>query len=391
MKARCDNLGPSTVSAPPVDDRYVSRGRGRRVALALAVLAALGGCAAERPAAPETVATAAPAGPVAPAALQARLDALAAGFDGRVGLAVRDVRAGWTAAVDGGGAFPQQSVSKLWVAVAALDAVDRGALRMDDPVVVTPADLSVFHQPIRAELRNGRHDTTVEALLTAAMVQSDNAANDILIRRLGGAPAVQQTLQRKGLNDLRLGAEERHLQARIAGLEWRPEYSFGRTFWTARDALPPQTRTAAMESYLRAPPDAATPVATVTALARLQRGELLSPASTEWLLSTLETVETGPNRLKAGLPPGWRLAHKTGTGQVLGELQTGFNDVGLITAPDGRTYAVAVFIAFTRRPLPERQALMAEVSRAVATHHAGTYDPTGITSPATPGRTQTAR
>ena len=88
------------------------------------------------------------------------------------------------------------------------------------------------------------------------------------------------------------------------------------------------------------------------ALARLKRGALLSPASTARLLDILALTDTGPLRLKAGLALRWSIAHKTGTGQDLADRSTGYNDVGLITAPDGRTYAVAVMIASTRQPDP---------------------------------------
>ena len=65
------------------------------------------------------------------------------------------------------------------------------------------------------------------------------------------------------------------------------------------------------------------------------------------------------------------IAHKTGTGQDLEGLSTGYNDVGLITAPDGRAYAVAAMMAATARPIPERMLAMQEVSRAVADVHDG--------------------
>jgi beta-lactamase class A len=117
------------------------------------------------------------------------------------------------------------------------------------------------------------------------------------------------------------------------------------------------------------PDDGASPRAIVGGLARLQRGELLTPASTERFLQIMASTDTGPMRLKAGLPAGWSIAHKTGTGQDLNDESTGYNDVGLLTAPDGRAYAVAVMIASTKRPIPERQALMADVARAVAAEH----------------------
>ena len=128
-------------------------------------------------------------------------------------------------------------------------------------------------------------------------------------------------------------------------------------------------RQAAFDRYVADPIDGATPVGIVDALARLRRGELLSAASTERLLSIMSRTRTGPQRLTGGLAPGWRIAHKTGTGQVLGSVQTGYNDIGLITSPDGRHYAVAVMIRRTAAPLGERMALMQNTVRAVIDYH----------------------
>ena len=80
-------------------------------------------------------------------------------------------------------------------------------------------------------------------------------------------------------------------------------------------------------------------------------------------------THTGPNRLKGGLEPGWTLNHKTGTGQELGAQQAGYNDIGILTAPDGRSYSVAVMIKLTSVPLPVRMTLMNNVVRAVITQH----------------------
>ena len=118
------------------------------------------------------------------------------------------------------------------------------------------------------------------------------------------------------------------------------------------------------------PYDGASANAIVGALARLKRGELLSAASTARLLSMMGNTKTGPNRLKGGLRPGWSLSHKTGTGQVLGSVQAGYNDIGILTAPDGRSYAVAVMIKRTATPLGTRMALMNNVVRAVIDSHA---------------------
>jgi beta-lactamase class A len=75
---------------------------------------------------------------------------------------------------------------------------------------------------------------------------------------------------------------------------------------------------------------------------------------------------TGSSRLRAGLPRGWEIAHKTGTGPDWRGASVGINDVGLVTAPDGHAYAVAVMMRQTRQPVPVRLRLMQAVSRAVA-------------------------
>ncbi len=311
--------------------------------------------------------------PPAPAALSARLHDLASAFPGRVGIAVQDVQAGWIAQDDGERLYPQQSVSKLWVSMAVFAAIDQGRLTLKDPVQVRRQDMSVFNQPIQKKLVDGVYATTIDDLLSFAIAQSDNAANDILVRRVGGSGVVRRWLAAHHVVGVRSGPEERILQSQIAGVRWRPEYSFGQAFWTARDAIDPKVRAARLQAYLANPEDGATPDGVVEGLSRLAQGRLLSPASTQRLLSILQQTATGPARLKAGLGAGWSIAHKTGTGQDLGDLSTGYNDVGLLTAPDGRIYAVAVMIASTRAPIPARQTLMADVARAVVQCHDGLY------------------
>jgi beta-lactamase class A len=331
---------------------------------AVAGLLWLTGCAAFGPAAQVVTADGRPPS-AETAALARRVAVLARGFRGRVGIALGPVDGAWTVSYDGAALFPQQSVSKLCTAVAVLDAVDAGRLGLADPVLVRRADMSVFHQPIQAHLTDAGYATTVGELLAGAIAQSDNAADDILIRRLGGPAAVQAAIDARRLGALRCGPEERVLESKVAGVDWKPQYSFGQAFWTARDAVPTRVRRRLLRAYLADPDDGASPLALVALLRRLKRGELLSAPSTARLLQIMASTTTGPLRLPAGLGPGWSIAHKTGTGQDLADLATGNNDVGLLTAPDGRAYAVAVMIASTRQPVPKRQALMSGVASAL--------------------------
>lgn len=304
----------------------------------------------------------------APTYLANRIDQLGRGFNGRVGIAVKSVDEGWSTGWNENELTPQQSVSKIWVAIAALDAVDRGRLDLDSRVTLTRNDLTLFHQPIRSKILGGGHTTSLDNLLQEALTKSDNTANDRLMRAVGGPDAVRSMLARKRLA-IRFYDGERSLQSKIAGLTWSQNYSIGRAFYEARNALPMSVRRAAFNRYLEDPYDGASAQAIVDALARLKRGELLSPASTARILTIMGNTRTGPNRLKGGTKAGWTLSHKTGTGQVLGGTQAGYNDIGVLTAPDGRSYSVAVMIKRTATPLPTRMKLMQDVVRATITQH----------------------
>lgn len=250
-----------------------------------------------------------------------------------------------------------------------MDAVDKGKLSLDDSVTLRKSDMTVFHQPIAGLIGPNGYTTTIASLLKRAMMQSDNTANDFLMRRVGGPNAIRELIASKRLGAIRFGPGERNFQAATAGLVWKPEYSSAGAFNAARAALSPATRKAAMDKYVSDPMDGATPAAIARSLARLKRGELLSAQSTRYLINLMETSATGRARLKAGVPAGWKLAHKTGTGQDLRSRTAGFNDVGIMVAPDGTSYAVAVLIADTTAPVPARQKLIQQVASVVAANH----------------------
>ncbi|MGJ8536645.1 MAG: serine hydrolase [Parasphingopyxis sp.] len=299
------------------------------------------------------------------------ITALGSAFSGEVGIAVRDVEEGWTVSWNGERFLPQQSVSKTWVAMTVLDQVDRGEMSLDRMVRVRPEDAVVFHQPMLARMGNGGFQASIRELFTQAMTRSDNLANDRLLWLSGGPEAVRAFFARNNLEGLRFGPGERELQSGIAGLTWRQSMARGRQFYSARSALAQSVRQAAMDRYLADPVDGATANGMVEALARLVRGELLSERSTELMISTMRASRTGPQRLRGGVPEasGWQFGHKTGTGQNLNGMVAGYNDVGIVTTPDGRNYAVAVLIGNTRVGIPARQRLMQAVMGQVVSHH----------------------
>ena len=310
----------------------------------------------------------------APASLAQRVDQLGAAFPGRVGISVQSVEQGWRSGWKEGELYPQQSVSKFFVALAAMDAVDRRRLTLEGPVTLSSSDLTLFNQPIAQRIiAGGSYTTTVETLLIEAMTKSDNTANDKLMRVTGGPAVVRRFIADRGLGAIRFYKGERALQSRIAGLTWSQSYSIGDGFYRARDALPLSVRRGLFNRYIDDPYDGASPTAIAGTLARLKRGELLSPASTARLLRIMSDTRTGKNRLRGGIKPGWTLAHKTGTGQILEGVQAGYNDIGVLTAPNGQSYSVVVLIKRTSAPLPVRMTLMNEVVRSVIAAHEASW------------------
>ena len=302
------------------------------------------------------------AGPVQRDRLQAEFERLVRGFDGRVGVCARD--AGGVACVNGGQRFSMQSVVKLVVGLAVMDAVDRRAGRLDDEVTVRRQDLSVFVQPIADRVTAEGFRTTVDDLVRRAIVDSDSAATDVLIARLGGPAAVHAVLTSRGIRGVRVDRDERRLQTEILGLTWRPEYVDAAALDRAVAAVPTDRRDEAWRRYLADPRDTATPEAMVDLLHQLAAGKLLSMSSTARLLAIMKETVTFPDRLKAGLSPGWSLGHKTGTsGSWRGETAA-TNDVGILFAPDGTPVSIAVFVADSKVPSAERNALIASLARA---------------------------
>jgi beta-lactamase class A len=228
----------------------------RRLRLAAVLLAAaqITASASTQPSSSRVVSEpmAAPAH-AAPQYISSRIKELGSGFDGRVGIAVKSIDDGWSVGWKAGELYPQQSVSKLWVSITALDAADKGRVHLDDKVTLTRDDLTVFHQPIAAMILGGGYTTTLDDLMFKAITTSDNTANDKLMRVAGGPAAVRGMIKAKHLGAIRFYNGERALQSKIAGLTWNPAYSIGNAFFEARDALPLAARKAAYDRYANDP------------------------------------------------------------------------------------------------------------------------------------------
>lgn len=304
------------------------------------------------------------------ARLEAAVKPLAEKAAGRLGVGVADLGTGETWFLAKGERFPLQSVFKAPLGVAVLRQVDRGRLALEQPVTVKRSDLAMYWSPLADGFGEAEQKTlTLKELVRLAVSQSDNSAADVLMRLIRGPQTIDAMFTEAGIAGIRVDRMERELQPDVVGA---PAVPVGETIdrkgWkTVVAAVPADVKKAAFAAYLTEDPrDTSTPEAAVAFLTALDRGELASPASTSTVIRLMTDTPTGATRLKAGLPSGSYLAHKTGSGPDLDGINSASNDIGIATLPGGHKAAIAVFLSGSTLPEAERDAIIADVARAVA-------------------------
>ncbi len=300
------------------------------------------------------------------AVLDKGITQLADRIDGRLEVAVQNIDGGEIWARNAEQTFPLQSVFKAPLGAAVLAEVDDGRLSLDEVLTISDMELSPPLSPI-AQAWPGRTTYTVRELLVAAVRDSDNTAADVLMRKIGGPGALKSWLVEQGIVGLRVDRYERELQVEAVGMpSFRPAWRTPQAFEAAKLAVPEADRRAAWEAYAADPRDTTIASGSLNFLRQLSTGQLLSPVSSKLLLGLMTETKTGANRLKAGLPEGATLAHKTGSSATNFGVTVATNDIGILTLKDGRKYAVVVLLADSTADQKTREATIAGAMRVIA-------------------------
>jgi len=255
---------------------------------------------------------------------------IADGSRGRIGVAAIDLATGEEVAVLGDQRFPMASTSKIAIAATFLEGVDQGrwSLTSEFPLML-PVPSKRFSSSV-APVRRGEHMSAL-SLIDLMITRSSNPATDALLAAVGGPAAVNDWARRAGLSEFTLTRD-------IATL--------------VRDdgEIDP-----AVQIDMR---DSATPREMVRLLAGVYQGQWLSASSRNVIIDAMERCRTGTRRIPAGLPLGAKVAHKTGS------LNNTSSDIGLITTPDGRTIAVAIYVT-GQGARGNREERIATIARAI--------------------------
>lgn len=254
------------------------------------------------------------------------------------GFAALDMARGHVTSVNPDARFPMCSSFKWLLAACVLSRVDRGEERLDRMVGFGPADLLEYAPATKAVLAKAggtRAMISVAELCAAAVELSDNTAADFLLAFVGGPQRLTAWLRAHGDGVTRL------------------------------DRIEPEMNRSAVGD----PRDTTTPAVMLRDLRTILYGSVLQPASRRVLMGWMLGCRTGAERLAGGLPPGWRIAHKTGTATYDQPEPHGYRnaegDVGVLLRPGGAPILVAAYVAGFTCPTAEADPWFAAVAHAL--------------------------
>ncbi len=251
---------------------------------------------------------------------------------GVVGVSILGLESGDTLNYNGNSRLVLHSVMKFPIAMTVLNLVDKGKYKLDQKVKVSKKDMlsKNMYSPLRDKYPDGT-EISLSELLSYMVSQSDNTACDFLLSKIGGPAVVEAYIQSLGIKGIAINASESEMAA-----AWEVQY----TNWSK-------------------------PAAMVHLLDILYHDKALSKTSNDFLLKVMTETTTGPKRIKGLLPADAVVAHKTGTSPTNSEgLSPATNDVGIITLPNGKHLAIAIFVCNSTADETTRELVIAKIAKA---------------------------
>jgi beta-lactamase class A len=253
--------------------------------------------------------------------------------DGKVGVAIKFLDSGDTLTVNNDYKYPMQSVYKFPLAFAVLNMIDKGEYSLKHEIRLNKGELLPdTWSPLRDKYPEGNVDIPLSEILTYTVSLSDNNGCDILFRLLGGPGNVEEYIHGLGINDIAIISTEQEMHA---------DYVLQYKNWCK-------------------------PMAMASLFELLNSGKHLSMESNDFLYKILAETSTGTNRIKGLLPEGTVVAHKTGSSGYNDKgIASATNDAGIVELPDGRKFAIAVFVSDFKGDEKTCESIIAKISRAV--------------------------
>lgn len=268
--------------------------------------------------------------------LRKEIQQIIASKNATVGISIKNIEDKDTLSINGNSMMPMMSVFKFHIALAVLDQVDKGKLKLNQKFFIKKEDLLPgTWSPIQEEFPNGNIDLTLDQLLKYTVSHSDNNGCDILLKILGGTEPVQKFINQQGIKDFTIQVNEQQMS------NW--------------DNL-----------YL----NATTPVATTALLEKFYNGKVLKENTSQYLYRIMTETSRGLTWMKAGLPDHTELAHRTGISSTNeNKLRAAMNDVGIFKLPNGKHIILSVYLKNITEERTDTEKLIADIARATYNYY----------------------
>jgi beta-lactamase class A len=227
---------------------------------------------------------------------------------------------------------PMQSVFKLPLALTALHIIEESHAPLDEPVHFMLGDriLPDTYSPLQDKYPEANVEVPLQELLRLSTSLGDNVAADMVLQIVGGPSAVNSYIASLGVSGFHLEFSE-HMIHRDPRALYRNWFE---------------------------------PAGAVEMLRRISEYSPLTKEHTQLLMTWMRDNPSGTHQLKGDLPPKTTVMHITGASATFDDMTPATNDIGLITLPDGRRLAIAVFITDSTADNATRHSVIARIARA---------------------------
>lgn len=246
-----------------------------------------------------------------------------------VGVSIMEVPQKEVVQINGNKFYPMLSTVKFHIALVILHKVEKGELSLQQKIYIKKDELlENTWSPFQKEHPEGNIELTLEETMKWMVSYSDNNLTDILLRLISGPEPVQKFINSKNFV-IKNNEEDMHK-------DWDSQFI---------NTITPNEATRLLEKFYN--------------------GKLLNKEHTKWLYTAMLNNASGAKRLKAHLPKGVKIAHRTGTSFTNEAGMTGaINDFGIIELSDKKRIYIAVFVHDTYEKFENAEAIIADISKA---------------------------
>lgn len=247
-----------------------------------------------------------------------------------IGVSIKGIEDKDTLNINGNLNVPLMSVFKFHIALATFNFVDKGKLSLTQKIFIKKEDLHEdTWSPIRDEYPNGNMYLTLDQLLRYTVSHSDNNGCDILLKLIGGTETVQNFINKQGIKDFTIKVNEQEMRT------WENLYI-----------------------------NTTTPLATTELLEKFYKGKIIKKKSTNYLYQIMVECSRGITWMKAGLPQGTELAHRTGiSGTNENNLRAAMNDIGIVKLPNGKHLIISIYLKDITETKENTEKIIADITK----------------------------